>query len=232
MNWRDLEKDLKSHADPIRAKGAQRYFKTGKGEYGEGDMFLGLNTKTMVRTALQFQNLSLADLHQLLKSKIHEFRSSALVILKRKYLRADSKVKEQIVSFYLKNTQGINNWDLVDISAPNILGDWLLDKDRTILYKLAKSNNLWERRIAIMSTFAFIRAGQFNDTLKIAEILLKDQHDLIHKAAGWMLREVGNRDMAVEEKFLKKFVHQMPRTMLRYAIEKFPEKKRKSYLMI
>ena len=230
MIWQVLEKELKSLADPVRAKHSQRYFKTGKGEYGEGDVFLGLNTATMVKIALKYQGLSLVDLHQLLASKIHECRSSALVILKRQYLKADVASKEKIIKFYLINTKYINNWDLVDISAPNILGDWLLDKDRTILYQLAKSKNLWERRIAIMATFAFIREGEYEDSLKIAEMLLKDEHDLIHKAVGWMLREIGKRDMAVGEKFLRAHASHMPRTMLRYAIEKFPQEKRQFYL--
>lgn len=232
MTWQDLKKELKSHADPVRALGVQRYFKTGKSEYGEGDKFLGINTATMVKTALQFQDLTLIDLNQLLASKIHECRSAALVILKRQYLKAEATGKKKIVDFYLKNTKGINNWDLVDISAPRILGDWLLDKNRKILYKLAKSKNLWERRISIMSTFAFIDKNDFKDSLRIAEILLTDSHDLIHKAVGWMLREIGKRDMKVEEKFLRAHVSKMPRVMLRYAIEKFPEKKRKQYLMV
>jgi 3-methyladenine DNA glycosylase AlkD len=230
MTWKDLEKELKRRADPVRAKHSQRYFKTGKGEYGEGDVFLGMTTAVMVNAALKFKDLPLPDLAQLLSSEYHECRASALVILKMQYLKAESAGRKKIFDFYLKNTGGINNWDLVDISAPNILGDWLLDKDRTILYKLAKSKNLWGKRMAVMATFAFIRAGELDDSLKIAEMLLGDVHDLIHKAVGWMLREIGKRDMAVEEKFLQKHVSQMPRTMLRYAIEKFPEKKRKLYL--
>lgn len=230
MSWEDLKKDFKKRADPIRAKHSQRYFKTGKGEYGEGDIFLGLNTATMVRGALKYQDLPLPNLKQLLESKIHELRAAALVILKRQYSRADERGKAKIAAFYLKNTSRINNWDLVDSSAPSILGDWLLDKDRTILYQLAQSHNLWERRIAIMATFAFIRQHDFNDSLKIAQILLPDTHDLIHKAVGWMLREIGKQDLEVEEKFLKKYAAQMPRTILRYAIEKFPQKKREFYL--
>jgi len=230
MTWKDLEKELKSLANPVRAKHSQRYFKTGRGEYGEGDVFLGLNTATTVKTALKYQELSLTDLHQLLESNIHECRSSVLVILKRQYLKADTTGKKRIVDFYLKNTKGINNWDLVDISAPNILGNWLLDKDKAILYKLAKSKNIWERRIAIMATFAFIREGEYQDSLKLAQILQTDPHDLIHKAVGWMLREIGKRDMAIEEKFLRRYASKMPRTMLRYAIEKFSPSKRLYFL--
>lgn len=230
MTWKDLGKDFKKRADPTRAKHSQRYFKTGKGEYGEGDIFWGLNTATMVKGALKYQSLPLADLEKLLKSKIHELRAAALVILKRQYSRADEKERAKIAAFYLKNTSGINNWDLVDISASHILGDWLLDKDKAILYQLARSRNLWERRIAIMATFDFIKENEFVDSLKIARILLTDPHDLIHKAVGWMLREVGKRDLAVEEKFLKKYSAHMPRTMLRYAIEKLPLAKRQLYL--
>jgi 3-methyladenine DNA glycosylase AlkD len=230
MTWRDLEKDFKKLGDPERAKHCQRYFKTGKGEYGEGDIFLGLKTAIVFEGAKKYHNLSLADLEQLLKSKFHEIRAAALVILKRQYTKADTEGKAKIAKFYLKNTIGINNWDLVDISAPYILGDWLLDKDRAILYKLAKSKNLWQRRIAIMATAAFIRAGEYQETLKIAQILLADRKDLIHKAVGWMLREIGKRDQILEEKFLQKNIRLIPRTALRYAIEKFPSNVRQKYL--
>ena len=178
----------------------------------------------------KYQELDFEDLQKLLDSKIHEHRLSALMILRFKYERVDQKLKEIIVNFYLNNTKKINNWDLVDLSCHYILGNWLLDKDREILYKLAWSKNLWEKRIAIISTFEFIRNHQYIDTLKISEILLDDKQDLIHKAVGWMLREVGKRDMCVLEKFLKQNYKKMPRTMLRYAIERFPEKKRKAYL--
>ncbi|MBW3022755.1 DNA alkylation repair protein, partial [Candidatus Woesearchaeota archaeon] len=157
-------------------------------------------------------------------------RVCALRILVYRYTKADEKIKKEIFDFYLKNTKTINNWDLIDLSAPNIVGNYLLNKNRAILYKLAKSKSIWEKRIAVMATFAFIKEGQFKDSLKIAEILLKDEHDLIHKAVGWMLREIGKKNQAVEEEFLKKNCKTMPRTMLRYAIEKFDEKKRKFYL--
>ena len=172
----------------------------------------------------------MADLEKLLNSKIHEYRMSALLILIKQYEKGNESEKNKIFNFYLRNTKNINNWDLVDISAPKIVGDYLLNKPRDVLYKLASSNNLWERRIAIISTFAFIRNNEFDDTLKIAEILLNDKHDLIHKAVGWMLREIGKRDQKIEEEFLKKYYSKMPRVMLRYAIEKFEEKKRKFYL--
>lgn len=208
-----------------------RFFKTGKGEYAEGDRFIGVTGSSQRILAKQiYKEVSLRACKQLLTSPIHEHRQTSLLILTYKYLKADHKEQKAIVDLYLEHTKYINNWDLVDCSADKILGKWLLDKNRSRLYTLAKSNNLWEKRIAIISTYAFIREGEFVDTLKIAELLLSDSHDLIHKAVGWMLREVGNRDRQVEEKFLKKYYKTMPRTMLRYAIEKFPENKRQAYL--
>jgi 3-methyladenine DNA glycosylase AlkD len=225
-----IKKDLQKLKNPQKAKILARFFKTGKGEYGEGDVFLGITVPQQRKVAKKYPDLTLKQLQNLLSSKIHEHRLTALFVLISKYRKADEKDKKEIFNFYLQNTKNINNWDLVDSSAPYILGDYLLEKNKTILYKLAKSNNLWERRIAIMATFEFIKNNRFQDTLKIAKILLKDKHDLIHKAAGWMLREVGKKDQPTEEQFLKKHYQQMPRTMLRYAIEKFPEKKRKFYL--
>jgi 3-methyladenine DNA glycosylase AlkD len=220
-----LKKELKKLADPRQAEILQGFFKTGKGKYGEGDIFLGIKVPEQRKVADKFEDLSLEDLEKLLDSKIHEHRMSALFILIKQYEKADEEYKKEIFNFYLKNTKNINNWDLVEI-----VGDYLLNKPRSILYKLAKLNNLWERRIAIISTWIFIRNNEFDDTLKIAKILLNDKHDLIHKAVGWMLREVGKRDQKVEEEFLKKYYLKMPRTMLRYAIERFSEKKRKFYL--
>lgn len=225
-----LKKELKENSDLEKAKLSQRFFKTGKGEYGEGQKFLGIDTPTKSKIAKKYTELSLEDLQNLLESNIHDYKFIALVILINKFQKADEKERKEIFDLYIKNTKNINNWDLVDISAPHIVGQYLLNKDRKILYKLAKSENLWEKRISIISTFSFIRENQFEDTLKISEILLNDEHDLIHKAVGWMLREVGNRDRKVEEKFLTKHYKNMPRTMLRYAIEKFPENLRKSYL--
>ncbi len=210
----------------------QRFFKTGKGEYGEGDIFIGLTVPEQRRIAKQFQLVELLDLKKLLQSKIHEHRLTALEILVMKYEKAKTESeKEKIVSFYLKNLRGVNNWDLVDLSAPYILGDWLIDrKDRDVLYKFAASKNLWERRIAIVSTYTLIRAGQFSDTIKICEILMKDEQDLIHKACGWMLREVGKKSEKTLIKFLDKNVRRIPRTMLRYSIERLPEEFRLYYL--
>ncbi len=229
-NLTQLKKELKKLADPKQAEVLQRFFKTGKGEYGEGDIFLGVKVPEQRKVVSKFEDLSLKDLEELLNSKIHEYRMSALFILTERYEKEDEREKKKVFNFYLKNTKNINNWDLVDLSAPKIVGDYLLNKPRSVLYKLAKSNNLWERRIAIISTFTFIRNNEFRDTLKIAEILLNDKHDLIHKAVGWMLREVGKRDQKIEEEFLKKHYLKMPRVMLRYAIERFEERKRKFYL--
>lgn len=225
-----LEKELEKLKNPQKALLLGRFFKTGKGEYGEGDKFLGIVVPKLREVAKKYPDLSLNDLQILLNSKIHEYRMISLFILIAEYKKADEKKTQEIVNFYLKNAKNINNWDLVDLSAPNIIGMHLLDKDRKILYKLAKSENIWEKRIAILSTFQLIKHNQLEDSLIIAEILLLDKHDLIHKAVGWMLREIGKRDLKVEEKFLDKYSKTMPRTTLRYAIEKFSEEKRQMYL--
>lgn len=230
MNHKKVEKELLKLKNPEKARNLARFFKTGKGEYGEGDIFWGLKVPDQRKTAKKYSHLTLKEIQKLLLSKIHEHRLTALFILVIKYQKADKAGKKEIASFYLKNTKKINNWDLVDLSAPKILGDYLLEKNKSILYKSAKSKNLWERRIAVMATFTFIRNNRFKKALEIAETLLQDEHDLIHKAVGWMLREIGKRDQKVEEKFLKKHFKKMPRTMLRYAIERFDEKKRKFYL--
>ena len=225
-----LIKEIQQLKNPKKAKILARFFKTGKGEYGEGDIFLGITVPQQRQIAKKDSDLEREKLQKLLNSKIHEYRLTALLILIIQYQKANEKKKEKIFKFYLSNTKNINNWDLVDLSAPNIVGDYLLNEDRKILYQLAKSKNLWERRIAIMTTYTFIKNNDFNDTFKIAEILLQDKHDLIHKAVGWMLREVGKKDQKVEEQFLRKHYRQMPRTMLRYAIERFSEGKREFYL--
>ena len=227
-----IKKDLAQLGDPERAKNSLWFFKTGKGQYGEGDIFLGIPVPEQRKVAKKYFLLSLDDVQELLNSKIHEYRFTALVILISKYRKAEESLKEEIFNFILKNTQNINNWDLVDLSAPRIIGDYLLNKERSILYKLAKSKSVWERRISILSTFTFIDNNDFKDALNISELLLNDEHDLIHKAVGWALREIGKRDQNVEEQFLAKYYTHMPRTMLRYAIEKFAEKKRKKYLII
>lgn len=228
----NLKKDIENAKNPEQAKILQRFFKTGKGEYGEGDIFLGIKVPIQRSIAKKYPELSFAELQTLLNSKIHEERLIALIILTNKYKKAkkDTAKKRQIFEFYLKNTNNINNWDLVDLSAPNIVGDFSSIDGNEIIRFLAKSKNLWEKRISIVSTHAFIRKRMFGETLAIADILIKDEHDLIHKAVGWMLREVGKRNVEVLEIFLKERYKAMPRTMLRYAIEKFPEEKRKAYL--
>ncbi len=225
-----LKQELQDSANSEQAKILQRFFKTGKGDYGEGDVFLGLMAPKMRELAKKHKELNLDDIKELLKSEYNEARWIALLILINKYKKSSLEEKQIIFDFYLYNTDGINNWNLVDISAPNIVGNWLLDKNKSILYELAKSENLWEKRIAIISTFAFIRENQFEDTFKIAEILLGDKHDLIHKAVGWMLREVGKRNQEILEEFLGKHYKDIPRTTLRYAIERFEEEKRKRFL--
>lgn len=232
MNHTDVQDTLRELADPETAKHSKRFFKTGPGEYGEGDQFLGIRVPEIRKVARRFKQLPLNETERLLKSGFHEERLCALIILATRAKKADSKVKEQIYNLYLSNTIYINNWNLVDTSAEHIVGRYLADEDRTALYKLAKSDNLWERRIAIMSTFHFIKNNEFDDVLDIARILLNDEHDLIHKAVGWMLREVGKRNRKTEEKFLDQHIQDMPRTMLRYAIEKFPQDKRQYYLKL
>ena len=230
MTINNLKKDLQNLANPKQAELLQGFFKTGKGQYGEGDIFLGIKVPEQRKVAKKYPDLSLNPIRELLSSKIHEHRLTSLFILIDKYKKSDEKEKKEIFNFYLKNTKNINNWDLVDLSAPNIVGNFLLDKKRGILHKLAKSKSLWEKRIAILATFEFIKNNEYKDTLKISEILLNDEHDLIHKGVGWMLREVGKRNQAIEEEFLKKHYKTMPRTMLRYSIERFAERKRKFYM--
>ena len=230
MNLSEIKRETKKQANPKQAVILQRFFKTGKGEYGEGDIFYGIKVPVQRIIEKQFKELAFDDIKVLISSKVHEERLIAAFILVDQYKKGDEKKKKTVFDFYLKNRKGINNWDLVDLSAPKIVGEYLLDKEKDLLYKFARSKDLWEKRIAILSTLTFIRDHFFEDTLNISEILLNDKHDLIHKAVGWMLREVGNRDMQTEEEFLRKHYKTMPRTMLRYAIEKFPEKKRKDYL--
>lgn len=230
MKVAELQKRLSSREDSDRASSSKRFFKTGPGEYGEGDLFRGIRVPMLRKLAKEYQSLTLAEIEGLLRSAYHEDRSLALLILVRSYLKGDESVKAKTFDWYLKNTQFINNWDLVDSSAADIVGAFLCDKDRDVLYRLARSSSLWERRIAIIAIFHFIRRGEFGETLKIAEILLADREDLIHKAVGWMLREVGNQNMNIEEEFLTRHYQRMPRVMLRYAIEKLPEARRQQYL--
>ncbi len=224
-----IRKELRKCSDIDRAKNCQRFFKTGSGQYGEGDIFIGVTTpdiRKIVKNSVSRVNLK--NVKELINSKIHEERLTGVLILVEMF----KKSQKEIYDFYLENSKGVNNWDLVDLSAPKIVGTFLLDKsDRNILYKLATSKNLWDKRISIVSTYAFIRAGEFKDTLKISKILLKDSHDLIHKAVGWMLREVGKRDAEILKKFLRDNYNELSRTTLRYAIERFPEDLRKEYLL-
>jgi 3-methyladenine DNA glycosylase AlkD len=229
-NLNALKKELQNAGNPQRAKTSMRFFKTEKGSYGHGDIFVGITVPDQRIIAKQYSGLTLKNIAGLLASKIHEYRLVALLILIDQYKKANKADKKKIFQFYLAHIDGVNNWDLVDLSAPYIPGAYLSNKNKSILFKLAKSWHIWHKRIAMISTLAFIRNNQFDDTLKIAEILLRDEHDLIHKAVGWMLREVGKRSMATEEKFLKKHYKNMPRTALRYAIERMPRQKRLFYL--
>lgn len=226
-----VQKELRALASPETAAILQSFFKTGKGQYGEGDVFLGI--KVPVLRALVKQHRDDANLDtvaRLLGSKYHEERLFALLLLVQLHQRGDAVQQQAAFELYLGSTSRINNWDLVDLSAQYIVGRHLEDKPRKVLHQLAKSESLWERRIAIIATHHFIRRDDFTDTLKIARTLLHDEHDLMHKAVGWMLREIGKRDLAAEETFLHQHYKTMPRTMLRYAIERFPEAKRKNYL--
>ncbi len=225
-----LKDELQKLAAPARATVSASVFKTGKGEYGEGDIFIGVTVPDTRKIAKNYLQLELPQITILLESPVHEHRLIALLILVERFKKADDKIKTEIYKFYLKHTKYVNNWDLVDLSAHYIVGSYLFEKDKAMLYKLVKSNNLWERRIAIIATFAFIRKNKFQDTFKIAELLLQDKHDLMHKAVGWMLREVGKKDQRALETFLKQHYKIMPRTMLRYAVERFDEKKRKEYM--
>jgi len=225
-----LRKDIRSLANPEKARVLQGFFRTGKGQYGEGDVFLGVTVPQSRAISKKYALLSFANIKALLKSKIHEERLVALLILVHRYQKGDEDEKKGIVDFYLGNTKCVDNWDLVDLSADKLLGHWLFGKDTSLLCRLAESPHLWERRIAIVSTFHFIRNNRFSDTLKISGMLLGDKHDLIHKAVGWMLREVGKRDQPVLEGFLKRHHKKMPRTMLRYAIERLDEGRKKFYM--
>lgn len=232
MSHKTVLKDLKAIGNTDIAEHSRRFFKTGPGEYAEGDQFLGIRVPEIRKLAGRFKQLPLKETENLLHSEYHEARLCALVILVNRFKKENEQMREAIYQLYLNNTRFINNWDLVDTSAEHIVGAYLLnrEKDRTLLPNLAESDNLWERRIAIMSTFHFIKHGDFEYTLILSEKLLNDKHDLIHKAVGWMLREIGKRDLKKEEQFLQEHISNMPRTTLRYAIEKFPEPKRKKYL--
>jgi len=243
MDSKSVQKELHKKSNKEKAKILQGFFKTKKGEYGEGDIFLGVVVPEQREIAKKYQELNLIEIQELLKSKYHEERLTALIVLTYKYEKTKKETeKKEIYEFYLSNTKYINNWDLVDLSAPKIVGNYLLNhkNEKNILYKLAKGyqrcpkrqpiSRLWEKRISILATFPFIKANNYEDSIKLSEMFLYEEHDLMHKAVGWMLREVGKKDEQVLINFLDKHYKEMPRTMLRYSIEKFDEEKRNYYL--
>ncbi|MBF6598371.1 MAG: DNA alkylation repair protein [Fermentimonas sp.] len=233
MNAVNIKNQLLNLGDSVRAVHSLGFFKTGKGQYGEGDKFIGCTVPQTRSVAGKYTQLALEEVSELLKDEIHECRLCALVILTNKYSKANELERYDILNFYLAHTNYINNWDLVDISAHKIVGEWFKNRnDRSLIYELADSKLLWDQRIAIVATYTFIRNNDFNDILSLSEKYLSHKHDLIHKACGWMLREVGKRDETMLTYFLDQFAHQMPRTMLRYSIEKFPQELRKQYLNI
>ncbi|MFN1835143.1 DNA alkylation repair protein [Balneola sp. MJW-20] len=230
MKAKDVINELQQFADPVKATHNYRFFKAFDGGYGEGDEFLGIKVPDQRRIAKQYEKLPLQEVQTLLNNKYHEVRLTASIILTYKVRKKDPEILKEVADFYLRNLSAMNNWDLIDTSSHKILGPYLESKDRSILYELAKSDDLWHNRIAVITCLYFIDRRDFNDALAIAEILVDHKHDLIHKAVGWMLREIGKRDRAAEEKFLIKHYRSMPRTMLRYAIEKFEEPLRQQYL--
>ena len=230
MKASDLVSKLRSLGDPAIAEHSQRFFKTGPGEYGEGDKFLGIRVPKLRAEVKAARVLTLSETLKLLHSPYHEARLLALLILVDRFKRGDETIRGRIYRHYLEQTRHINNWDLVDSSAPQIVGGYLYPREKSVLSRLAASKSLWERRIAVMATLYFIREQSFADTLSLCEVLIDDPEELIHKATGWMLREIGNRDGEVARAFLKRHYQRMPRTMLRYAIEKFPAEERQRYL--
>lgn len=230
LSAQQISQDFKALGDPIIAEHSQRFFKTAEGQYGHGDIFLGIRVPIIRKQVKKYRGITLNEVKKLLKSPFHEIRLCALLILVNLFAKGDDTEKSEIYATYLKNTRHINNWDLVDLSAHHIVGAYLERRNKKPLYVLARSASLWERRISVISTFYLINNNDFVDALKIAYILKNDPEDLIHKAVGWMLREIGKRNQAVEERYLKKQYKHMPRTMLRYAIERFPKSRRNAYL--
>jgi len=229
MTLASVRKALPAASDPAQAAVSLKYFKTAPGQYGHGDQFLGVRAPVLRKLARDCDTLTLDELRTLLDSEWHEERSLALLSMSRRYARNEEE-RDALYALYFEKMPRINNWDLVDVSAEHVVGAHLRDRSRAPLTKLAKSKSLWERRIAILATFHFIRRDEFDETLRIAKLLLHDKEDLIHKAVGWMLREVGGRDREAEEAFLREHAQEMPRTMLRYAIKKFPEPLRRHYM--
>lgn len=230
MSLKEARVALQRHARPDKVEILQRFFKTGPGEYAEGDVFIGVTVPQTRAVAKRFRHLDFEALSELLNSPRHEERLLALVILVDQFERAEATKQKRFFDFYFQHIKGINHWDLVDASAPRLVGGYLLERNRAVLHKLARSRNLWERRIAIVATMTFIRRRDFTDCLKICETLMQDDHDLIHKACGWMLREVGKADVKTLERFLARYQRKLPRTALRYAIERFPPARRQAYL--
>jgi 3-methyladenine DNA glycosylase AlkD len=229
-NAEDIKNELNKLSDKDKAVQLSRFFKTGKGQYGEGDIFWGIKVPDQRRIAHLFDDVDLNEIELLLDEPVHECRLTALLILIQKYLKSDNEIKKEIVEFYLSKTPRINNWDLVDLSSHKIIGNFFFDKNRDTLYNLAQSANLWEQRIAVVSTYYFIRRNDFKDILAFSELLLNHKHDLIHKATGWMLREAGKMNVSILTGFLDKHYRSMPRTMLRYAIEKLDETDKTKYM--
>lgn len=233
--------DFKKLSSEEKAKGYKKFFKTGKGEYGEGDVFIGVAVPEVRKLCKKYlKEVSFDDLDFFISNEIHEYRLFALLILtymyentkKKKNSKKRERRQKEIYDYYIKNKRWINNWDLIDTTAPKIVGEYLKERDKSILYELIESDSIWDQRIAILSTFAFIKEEDFKEILRFSELLLNHEHHLIHKALGWMLREVGKRDVEVLKEFLNKYMDKMPRTMLRYAIEKFNRKERLRYLNI
>ncbi|MGI9235510.1 MAG: DNA alkylation repair protein [Woeseiaceae bacterium] len=225
-----MRRDLRGRADSQIATHSARFFKTGIGEYGEGDRFLGIRVPVLRKQAARYRLAPLRAVLATLRSPYHEERLFAILLLVEQYERGDAETRERVFTFYLDHRAWVNNWDLVDSSAYKIIGPYLQDKSRDLLYELARSQILWDRRIAMIASLHYIRQHDFTDALRLAQILRNDEHDLMHKAVGWMLREIGKRDLPAEEDFLQANYRQMPRTMLRYAIERLPARRRKAYL--
>jgi 3-methyladenine DNA glycosylase AlkD len=230
VNHQQAHEALTALANPSKAAFLSGFFKTGKGQYAEGDRFLGLTVPALRTIAKRFRQLSLKDCERLLSSPFNDERALALLILVEDYRKGDAGTKNSVYRACVNNRSRINNWNLVDTAAPHIFGFHLLERDRSLLYRLAKSRILWDRRIGVVATLPFIRAGDFGDTFKLTNLLLGDEQDLIHKACGWMLREVGKRNASALEEYLRRHHCSMPRTMLRYAIERFSPRKRSAYL--
>jgi len=230
MTAQHIFNELQSVADEDKARELQRFFKTGTGQYGEGDVFLGIVVPVTRSIANTNRHTPLSELDLLIKSKYHEARLCAILIVTERCKKTTGKERDELYQFYLKHTDYVNNWDLVDLSCPAVVGEYLFDKERTILYEMAEKQHLWEQRIAIVSTHAFIKRNDFGDTFALSEKLINHPHDLIHKATGWMLREVGKRDREVLTDFLENYATRLPRTALRYAIEHYPEPERHYFL--